>query len=341
MPWVLLVLSWGLLAMVLLRLRVRPLDAEIGRARLPGGWIAGLLTLCGLPMAFFTAMTVLCLQHGENAGIFPGMALLAALSAGFVGLPCIRWNTQGTSVRNMLGRTRFIPWTEVHGWYRDGGNIWVKMAQGRILLPPMMADREALLNAAKAHVSSPDETPLPLFPDLFRVHVRHPARLLAVLAIWAIVGTVMAGQGMYLLATANASSDNTQQEVAVFGSFRQQRQEHFWLYTEAGGYFVPNVADAALLMRHCATGEAFILWTRPHMDDREVCRAEGEDGRVYLDFADFNADQAWEAAFETTAGLLALSVAGVLWWVFRWPERSPAWLRKLLPEGILAEDDGI
>lgn len=341
MPWVLLVLSWGLLAMVLLRLRVRPLNMEVGRARLSGGWRAGLLAFCGLPMVFFTAMTVLCLQHGEDAGIFPLMTLLCALDAGFVGLPCIRWNAEGMSVRNMLGWTRFIPWTGVRGWYWDGGNLWLKTVVGRIFLPPIMDNREALLNAAQAHVPSPDETPQPLIPDLFRGHTRHPARLLAIVIVSAVVGAGMLGQGAYLLGTANASPGNTQQETAEFGTFRQQRQEHFWLYTEAVDYYVPNVADAALLMQHCGTGERFTIWTRPYMDDRAVCRAVGEDGAVYLDFRDFNADQAGEAAFELAAGLLALTDALMTLWVCREPERCPKWLRKLLPKGILAESDGI
>lgn len=341
MSWVLLVLSWGWLLAVLLRLRMRPLNMEAGRARLPGWWIAGLLIYCGLMMAFFTAMTAVCLYGGQDAGIFLVLVLLCALDAGFIGLPCIRWNAEGMSVRNMLGWTRFVPWADVRGWYWDGANLWLKTAVGRIFLPPIMENREALLDAAKVHVPSPDETPLPLITDLFRGHVRHPARLLAVVIVSAVVGAGMIGQGAYLLGTANASPDNTQQEVAEFGTFRQQRQEHFWLYTEAVDYYVPNVADAALLMQHCGTGERFTIWTRPYMDDRAVCCAVGEDGRVYLDFADFNADQAGEAAFEMAAGLLALACALMTAWVCREPERCPKWLRKLLPKGILAEANGI
>ena len=327
MPWVLLVLSWGLLAMVLLRLRVRPLNMEVGRARLSGGWRAGLLIYCGLMMACFTAMAAVCLCSGQDAGIFLVLVLLCALDAGFVGLPCIRWNAEGMSVRNMLGWSRFIPWTGVHGWYWDGANLWLKTVVGRIFLPLIVDNREALLNAAQAHVPSPDETPLPLIPDMFRGHVRHPARLLAVLAISVTVGAGMACQGAYLLATANASPDNTQQETVTFDSFRQQRQEHFRLYAETADYYVPNVADAALLMQRCGTGERFTLFTRPYMEGRAVCRAVGEDGTVYLDFADFNADQAAEAAFELVAGLLVLAGAALTAWVCRWPERCPAWLR--------------
>ena len=327
MPWVLLVLSWGLLAMVLLRLRVRPLNMEVGRARLSGGWRAGLLIYCGLMMACFTAMAAVCLCSGQDAGIFLVLVLLCALDAGFVGLPCIRWNAEGMSVRNMLGWSRFIPWTGVHGWYWDGANLWLKTARGRVLLPPIMENRESLLDAARMHVPSPDETPLPLIPDMFRGHVRHPARLLAMLAISVTVGAGMACQGAYLLATANASPDNTQQETVTFDSFRQQRQEHFRLYAETADYYVPNVVDAALLMQRCGTGERFTLFTRPYMEGRAVCRAVGEDGTVYLDFADFNADQAAEAAFELVAGLLALASAALTVWVCRWPERCPAWLR--------------
>ena len=54
------------------------------------------------------------------------------------------------------------------------------------------------------------------------------------------------------------------------------------LYAETADYYVPNAADAALLMQRCGTGERFTLFTRPYMEGRAVCRAVGEDGTVYV-----------------------------------------------------------
>ena len=329
MDWILLALSWAGYALALLRLRVLPLEAEEGRARLPGGWMAVLQALCGLFLTIFTAVTALFLRHGQDAGIFPWMALLAALDAGFAAYPCIRWNADGLSVRNMLGWTRVIPWAQVRGWYQYGSSLWLKTARGRVLLPGIMGGGERLLSGARTRVASPDNTPLPLIPDVFCGHVKRPGQLLGALIVQLVVGMLMAGQGAYLLGTANASPDNTQQETAVFGSFRQTRQEHFMLCAEEADYFVPSIADATLMMQRCGTGETFTLWTRPYLDARAVCRAVGGDGTVYLDFADFNADQAGEAAFELVAGLLALTGAALTVWGCRWPERSGAWLRRM------------
>lgn len=327
MTWLVLALAWVWLISCLLRLRMPPVPQELGRARLLRALRAVLLAAYLLLMAVFTALTVFFQLRSGGVGVFLLTGCLCALGVGFAALPCLRWNAEGLSVRNGLGWTRKLSWEQVCGWYWDGGNLWLKTARGRVLLPPIMENRESLLDAARMHVPSPDETPLPLIPDMFRGHVRHPARLLAVLAISVTVGAGMACQGAYLLATANASPDNTQQETVTFDSFRQQRQEHFRLYAETADYYVPNVADAALLMQRCGTGERFTLFTRPYMEGRAVCRAVGEDGTVYLDFADFNADQAAEAAFELAAGLLVLAGAALTAWGCRWPERCPAWLR--------------
>lgn len=104
------------LIVCLFRRIVAPLPRQLGEVREP----AGMLWLCmGLTGVFAAAaIAALMTRTAAEAAGYALIALLFTAFSTFFALPLVRWNAQGFTVRDALGRTRACRWDEVRGVVR-------------------------------------------------------------------------------------------------------------------------------------------------------------------------------------------------------------------------------
>lgn len=113
---ILLTLSAAWLIASLFRRIVAPLPRQLGEVREP----AGMMWLCmGLTGLFaVAAFAALVRRRAADAAGYALIALMFTAFATFFALPLVRWNAQGFTVRDALGRTRVCRWDEVRGVVR-------------------------------------------------------------------------------------------------------------------------------------------------------------------------------------------------------------------------------
>lgn len=112
----LLTLSAAWLIACLFRRIAAPIPGQLGEVREP----AGMIWLCMGLAGVFAAGAIVALAT-RTAADAAGLALLVLLCTAFAtgfALPLVRWNAQGFTVRDALGRTRVCRWDEVRGVVR-------------------------------------------------------------------------------------------------------------------------------------------------------------------------------------------------------------------------------
>ncbi|MBQ7849316.1 MAG: hypothetical protein IJ343_06285 [Clostridia bacterium] len=112
----LLTLEAAWLIVCLFRRIVAPLPRQLGEVQEP----AGMLWLCMALTGVFAAAAIVSLvtRTAAEAAGYALLALLFTAFSTFFALPLVRWNAEGFTVRDALGRTRACRWDEVRGVVR-------------------------------------------------------------------------------------------------------------------------------------------------------------------------------------------------------------------------------